>query len=115
MKKLADWADDQLAASEKALKDGTRRIRDSCHEASKATGLAEQARLREEISNHERRQRRLRQEIFDVEDRILSERDKLVGAIRGKLQQKVDTQALFSVRWCLSIGARFWEVIEVEQ
>ncbi len=55
MKKLADWADDQIAASEKALKDGTSRGCDLCHEASKATGLAEQARLQEEISNHERR------------------------------------------------------------
>lgn len=42
MKKLDAWADDQIAASEKALKDVKKRIRDLRNEASKATDLAEQ-------------------------------------------------------------------------
>jgi superfamily II DNA or RNA helicase len=104
MKKLDAWADDQIAASEKALKDIKKRIRDLRNEAGKPTDLSEQVRLQEEISEHERRQRKLRQEIFDVEDRILAQRDQLVGSIRGKLQQKVATQTLFSVRWSLSTG-----------
>jgi len=54
-----------------------------------------------EISDLERRQRKLRQEIFDVEDRILAQRDQLVAAIRGKLHQTIQQQTLFTVRWSL--------------
>ena len=99
--KLDGWADDQVASSEKALKDVKKRIRELRNEADKAPDLAEQARIQAEISETERRQRKLRQEIFEVEDRILAQRDQLVAAIRGKLQQAIKTQPLFSVRWSL--------------
>lgn len=102
LKKLDAWADDQVASSEKALKDIKKRLRELRNEASKAPDLTEHLRLQNEISEQERRQRRMRQEIFDVEDRILAQRDQLVGAIRGKLQQTVATQTLFSLRWSLS-------------
>jgi ERCC4-related helicase len=100
--KLDGWADDQIASSEKALKDIKKHIRELRNEADKAADLTEQARLQGEISETERRQRKLRQEIFEVEDRILNQRDQLVAAIRGKLQQNVKTQRLFAVRWSLA-------------
>ena len=59
----------------------------------------EQARLQAEISETERRHNvKFRQEIFEVEDRILAQRDQLVAAIRGKLQQTIQTQPIFAVR-----------------
>lgn len=99
--KLDGWADDQVASSEKALKDIKKRIRELRNEAGKSSDLAEQARIQSEISEAERRQRKLRQEIFEVEDRILGERDRLVGAIRGKLNPNVNRTALFTIRWYL--------------
>lgn len=101
LQKLDGWADDQIASSEKALKDVKKRIRELRNEANKAENLTAQARLQSEIGELERRQRKLRQEIFEVEDRILAERDKLVAEIRGKLQQSVSTEALFTLRWNL--------------
>jgi len=106
LKKLDGWADDQIASSEKALKDVKRLVRDLRNQASKASSLAEQAKLQNEIGELERRKRRLRQDIFEVEDRILAQRDDLVGAIRRKLEQSVTTQSLFSMRWSLSSGVR---------
>jgi len=105
-KKLDAWADDQITASEKALKDIKKRIRELRNEATKATDLAEQARIQGEISEQERRQRRMRQDIFDIEDRILAERDRLLNAIRGKLQQSVSSHPLFTVRWSLDGSQR---------
>jgi len=105
-KKLDAWADDQIAASEKALKDIKKRIRELRNEATKAMDLMEQARIQGEISEQERRQRRMRQEIFDIEDRILAERDRLLSAIRGKLQQSVSSHPLFTVRWSLNGSQR---------
>lgn len=102
LKKLDGWADDQIASSEKALRDVKKRIRELRNESSKATDLSEQARLQGQISDLERSQRKLRQEIFDVEDRILAQRDELVSIIRGKLKQQTTNTPLFSIRWTLS-------------
>lgn len=103
--KLDGWADDQVASSEKALKDIKKRIRELRNEAAKSRDLAEQARIQSEITDAERRQRKLRQEIFEVEDRILAERDRLVGAIRGKLNPTMNRDTLFTIRWHLD-GSR---------
>lgn len=99
--KLDAWADDQVASSEKALKDIKKRIRELRNDAGKSSDLSEQAGIQSEISEAERRQRKLRQEIFEVEDRILAERDRLVGAIRGKLNAEVSRADLFTIRWYL--------------
>jgi adenine-specific DNA-methyltransferase len=96
LKKLDAWADDQIASSEKALKHIKKRIRDLRNEASKAADVTQRMNLQDDISEAERRQRKMRQEIFEVEDRINAQRDTLVSAVRGKLQQAVETEALFS-------------------
>ena len=64
--------------------------------------MEEQARLQTEIRDTERRQRKLRQEIFEVEDRILASRDELVDAIKSKLKAAVSEQTLFTLRWVLT-------------
>src|ERR1019366_524141 len=102
-RKLDAWADDQIANSEKALKDTKLRIRELRNEVSKAVGVPDQIRLQEEISTLERRQRKLRQEIFDVEDQILAKRDELVGGLKSKLHQTDATEVLFKIRWSLDI------------
>jgi predicted nucleic acid-binding Zn-ribbon protein len=102
LKKLDGWADDQIASTEKALRDVKKRIRDLRNEASKTSGLNEQAKIQDQISDLERSKRKLRQEIFEAEDRILTQRDGLVGKIRGKLKQKTSTKPLFSLRWTLN-------------
>ena len=102
LKKLDGWADDQIASTEKTLRDVKKRVRELRNEASKIADLAEQARLQDQISELERSKRKLRQEIFEAEDRILAQRDGLVSIIRGKLEQKTTTKPLFSLRWSLS-------------
>ncbi len=100
-RKLDSWADDQVANSEKALKDTKLRIRDLRNEVGKAAALPDQIRLQEEISTLERRQRKLRQEIFDVEDQILAKRDQLVQGLRARLRQTESKESLFTIRWSL--------------
>ena len=102
-RKLDAWADDQISNAEKALRDTKLRIRDLRNEAGKAASLAEQARQQEEIAASEKRLRKLRQEIFDVEDEIGAKRDRLVGDLRAKLGQTEAIEILFKIRW--SLGA----------
>jgi predicted nucleic acid-binding Zn-ribbon protein len=64
--------------------------------------MEEQARIQSDIRDAERRQRKLRQEIFEVEDQILAKRDELVESVRGMLKQSVSTSPLFTIRWTLT-------------
>ena len=63
------------------------------NESGKTSDLAEQARLQGEIAEAERRQRKLRQEIFEIEDRIMAERDPYFLGHSVVEQQRLQQQA----------------------
>jgi superfamily II DNA or RNA helicase len=104
-RKLDAWADDQMSQAEKALKDAKTQVRELRNEIAKATVLADRLRLQEDMAACERRQRKLRQEIFDVEDRIAAERERLVAEVRAKLNQREFVEHLFTIRWVLPAPA----------
>jgi predicted nucleic acid-binding Zn-ribbon protein len=97
--KLERWADDQVLAAEQALQDTKSRLKDTKRRARLAERVEEQKSLQEEIKNLERRQRRQRQEIFEVEDEIESKRDQLIEALERRLKQKTLVHLLFRIRW----------------
>ena len=97
--KLEKWADDKLLAAEEALRNTKARIKQLKRDARKAATLQEQADIQKEISSLERQQRRQRQEIFDVEDEIIDQRDALIDALQQRLQKKTETTALFTLRF----------------
>ena len=97
--KLERWADDKLLAAEEALKNTKARIAQLKRDARKAATLQEQDGIQRELSELERKQRRLRQEIFDVEDEIIAKRDELIASLQQRLQEKTETQTLFTLRW----------------
>ena len=47
----------------------------------------------------EKQQRRQRQEIFTVEDEIIEQRDQLIDSLQQRLQEKTETNTLFTLRW----------------
>ena len=97
--KLERWADDKLLAAEEALKNTKAHIAQLKRDARKATTLQEQDGIQRELSELERKQRRLRQDIFAVEDEIIEKRDALIASLQQRLQEKTDTQTLFTLRW----------------
>ena len=68
-------------------------------DARKAATLQEQDGIQRELAELERKQRRLRQEIFAVEDEIIAKRDELIASLQQRLQEKTSNETLFSVRW----------------
>ena len=70
-------------------------------DARKAATLQEQDGIQRELSELERKQRRLRQEIFAVEDEIIAKRDALIASLQQRLQEKTSHETLFSIRWSL--------------
>lgn len=97
--KLERWADDKLLAAEEALKSTKARIAQLKRDGRKAATLHEQDSIQRELSELERKQRRQRQEIFSVEDEIIAKRDELIASLQQRLQEKTDTQTLFTLRW----------------
>ena len=97
--KLERWADDKLLAAEEALRNTKVRIAQLKRDARKAATLQEQDGIQRELSELERKQRRLRQEIFAIEDEIIAKRDELIASLQQRLQEKTNNETLFSVRW----------------
>ena len=97
--KLERWADDKLLAAEEALKNTKARIAQLKRDARKAATFQEQDGIQRELSELERKQRNLRQEIFAVEDEIIAKRDELISSLQQRLQEKTSNETLFSIRW----------------
>src|SRR3546814_2790547 len=103
--RISDWSsdvcssdlDDKLLAAEEALKNTKARIAQLKRDARKAATLQEQDGIQRELSELERKQRRLRQEIFAVEDEIIAKRDELIASLQQRLQEKTSNETLFSV------------------
>jgi hypothetical protein len=97
--KLERWAEDKLLAAEEALKDTKAKLAQLKRDSRKAVTLEEQSALQKQISDTEKLQRRLRQEIFNVEDDIIEKRDAIIADLEAKLTQKTSTECLFVIRW----------------
>jgi hypothetical protein len=97
--KLERWADDKLLVAEEALKNTKAHIAQLKRDARRAVTLQEHDGIQRELSELERKQRRLRQEIFIVEDEIIAKRDELIASLQQRLQEKTANDTLFSVRW----------------
>jgi SNF2 family DNA or RNA helicase len=99
--KLDSWADDQVAGLESELRQTKARIRELRNEARKTAELEEQARIQKEIRDIEKKQRRLRQSIFDAEDEIIEKRDRMLDEIEARLKQETESRDLFIVRFTI--------------
>lgn len=97
--KLEKWAEDKVFAAEKELKDAKTRILELKREARSAGSPEQQHRIQTQIQDLEKSKRRLRQRIFEVEDEIIDERDRMISDLEARLQQDISKQELFAVRW----------------
>ena len=99
---LEKWAEDMVLAAEKELRDTKEQIKALNRQARQAPTVEEQHELQEKIKDLENKKRRQRQRIFDVEDEIEEKRDKLIDALERRMQQKTETQELFTMRWVVT-------------
>ncbi len=97
--KLEKWADDLIVASEKELKDTKARLKLLNRQARQASTTAEQMDLQRQIVELEKKQRRQRQRIFEVEDQIIEKRDALIVRLEQQMTQKTTRERLFTIRW----------------
>lgn len=97
--KLERWAEDKVLAAEKALKDTKEQIKALRREARQAATLEDEHAVQTRLQELERKQRRQRQQIFDVEDEIADKRDTLIEALQKRMQRGQEVETLFTIRW----------------
>lgn len=98
---LEKWAEDMVVAAEKELRDTKEQIKALNRQARHATTVDEQHGLQEKIRGLEKKKRRQRQKIFDVEDEIMDKRDTLIDALERRMEQRTSVQPLFTIRWAV--------------
>ena len=97
--RLEKWADDMVVAAEKELRDTKEQIKAVRRQSRLATTLDEQNDLQHKLRDLERKQRKQRQQIFEIEDQIADKRDKLIDALQRRMSQKTTVVPLFTIRW----------------
>jgi hypothetical protein len=96
---LEKWAEDIVLAAEKELRDTKEQIKALNRQARHATTVQEQHQVQERIKDLEKKKRRQRQRIFDVEDEIMKKRDGLIETLERRMQQRTSREPLFTIRW----------------
>ena len=100
--RLEKWADDKIFSAEIALKD-TKTKRNSLKKESRlAITIEEQRNIQLELKGLELKQRKQRRDIFDLEDEVISKRDKLIESLESRLKQKTEVKNLFTIKWIVS-------------
>lgn len=97
--RLEKWAEDLVIAAEKDLADTKAQIKAVRRQARVATTLDEQNDLQQKLASLERKQRKQRQQIFEVEDQIAEKRDALIAGLQRRMSQKTTITPLFTIQW----------------
>ncbi|MBY0537818.1 DEAD/DEAH box helicase [Patescibacteria group bacterium] len=97
--KLEKWADDKKASLEKEMKDTKIRMRELNREARQEKDMQKQLEIQKRLKETERKLRILRQNIFQAEDEIETERERLIATLEEKLKQSTAVTPIFSIEW----------------
>ncbi len=97
--KLDGWSDDLKLGLERELKEIDRQIKETRRAAATAVSLEEKLVRQKQIKSLELLRSQKRRSLFDAQDEIDKQRAELIAGIENRLQQKVSTAVLFTVRW----------------
>jgi len=97
--RLEKWADDMILAAEKDLRATKQQIMAFNRQSRLAATMEEQHEIQEKIRELEKKKRRQRQQIFDLEDEIAQKRDDLISALEKRMSQKIAIEPVFTIAW----------------
>lgn len=96
---ITQWADDKITGAEVELETLRREIRSARRQSDLAQTVQEKQEAEERVAHLERRRRRQRAAIFDLEDQIEAERVKLIDELKRRVAQRHECHTLFVIRW----------------
>lgn len=97
--RIDKWADDVVKAAEKSLEDARAEIRALRRDVRMAATVQEQHEIQERLRDAEKKKRRARNRINEVEDEVDEKRIEIIESLENKLTQKTETETLFTIRW----------------
>ena len=86
-----------VIAAEKELKNTKQQINVLNRQARLVAAVEEQHALQEKIRELEKKKRRQRQQIFDLEDEITRKRDDLINTLERRMTQRASHEPLFTI------------------
>lgn len=101
IEKLDKWAEDRKTSLEIKLKDLDRIIKEKKAEAKKILKLEEKVAAHREIKELEKRRNTLRYTLYEEQDRVDEEKEKLISEIEARLHQNTEEEELFTIRWSI--------------
>lgn len=99
VQKLDAWADDLKLGLEQQIKDKDREIKEVRRSAAIAPTLEEKLSWQKQQRELDASRSKLRRELFQRQDEIEAERNRLLEQLESQLQQQVIEQLLFVVEW----------------
>lgn len=99
--KIERWADDQTSFVEKELKDLKKQIKEKERLFRAESDDALRLSIQKEIQSLQKAQRHKRQELFNIEDEIIQQRDTLIEQLGAALTAKVTKDTLFTINWII--------------
>lgn len=99
--KLDAWADDLKVVLERDIKEIDRQIKEAKRAATAALTLEEKLAGQKQVKELEKLRNQKRRSLFDTQDEVDEQRDRLITQIEGKLEQTSELQPLFTIRWHL--------------
>jgi adenine-specific DNA-methyltransferase len=100
--KLDGWADDLKVGLEREIKEFDRQIKEARRAATTALTLEEKLAGQKQIKSLEAQRNLKRRTLFDAQDQVDQQREELIAAIEGKMNQNTRAEQLFSIRWTIA-------------
>lgn len=97
--KIEQWAEDQTFSLEEELRNVKKQIKERERAFRKETDDHRRRQIQSEILSLQRSQRQKRQELYSLEDEIITRRDALIAAIDNSLNKKAEEEHLFTIMW----------------
>jgi adenine-specific DNA-methyltransferase len=99
--KITRWAEDQTYALEQELRDIKKRIKEKERIFKSESDGTLRLSIQKEIQTLQRQMKKKRQELFNLEDEIEEERERLIEKIEVSLEQTITKETLFIINWTI--------------
>ncbi len=99
--KLDHWADDLKFSLEQSIKETDKEIKEVRRHSKIVPTLEEKLSLQKQQRDLERHRNKQRKELFDRQDKVDERREGLIGQLESKLNQTIQIEDLFTIRWSL--------------
>jgi superfamily II DNA or RNA helicase len=99
--KLERWADDLKYGLEMELKDLDAQIRALKKDSKLAIDLQSKLEMHRLLKDAEGERSRKRRQLYEAQDQIDEQKEDLISSVEARLQQKIETEDIFTIRWRL--------------